>query len=997
MIGRSRLTNLVAGAMALLLLATSAVQTRADGGDDHARAVNVVPPGQSGSFSTATFAQAQAAGGSYGPNYDDQLKLFANWQYKPFQFEATSPPEGSHPGGNTHVTINRNSFGVPTIVSDNDTDIYYGFGYAMAQDRLFQLEVFRHVGHGTLAELVGQSGLAMDEDVRRVSEGSAARLAELAASPPDIKLRAQRFADGINQWITEASQDPNKLPAEFAALGDLPIATWTVDDTLAFGEYAGRFFGEFGHAEIEAAKVYLDMVGRVGQQNAEKAFNDLYALNDPSAPHIIPDADGTFPRHLAPPVASTFSGSAYANHDPSLLPPAASLAAIQAQVTQRTAAVRAAQAEFGIPIRLGSNAVVVDGSRTASGNPILYSGPQTGFAVPGFFWEAELRTPTRHQRGVTVPAVPLIVIGRDEDSTWSVTSALDGNADTFVEQLTADNQNYIFNGQPVPLKSRVEAINCNNPPTTVTKLPGQGPAALCPTTPVQLTVYTTRHGPSLADPDATHHLLVRQSTVDGHLVDSLSAWDAAGQQHSAAAFGQALSNLFLGFNFFYADAAGEIAYFRTGRYPLRPANADPNLPLPGTGGYEWQGFESWANTPHVVNPSTHFLVNWNNKPARDWWSKATLSNAGAPDRWGPAHHVEPLVGDVASITGMTLERMGVVPRDVAYLDARAVVLKPYLLKALGTSGDSRLQALRTTLTAWDNQRVDSADHNLHTAPVFFDRWVEKAITDLLVPVMGQGDSALELGLDYLCSAPPCHLVSVDNEDTPTFKIELAVLQVLINSARGRNLYDFTAGAGSQGEILRAAQEAAAELTAEQGADISQWKKPVESAAFGAQGAGSVPDLRPLPNRGSYGQVVEILAASAAAAAATPPSAPTTLPNTTGSGQARGLVLLLAIVLGLGLANQLSGPKATILLAELGWALERRRWAGRPKKGVVRRTYWSEAQMERDRRRMAAAGFGLVDSSRHDTRSLDDLLGPRLARIRRPLPYSYGIYQGIDTE
>ena len=82
--------------------------------------------------------------------------------------------QGQSPPGDPNVKIVRDAqYGVPTITGATDADAFYGIGYAMAADRLFQMEVFRHVGHGTLAELIGQSGIAMDEDVRRVTEGPA--------------------------------------------------------------------------------------------------------------------------------------------------------------------------------------------------------------------------------------------------------------------------------------------------------------------------------------------------------------------------------------------------------------------------------------------------------------------------------------------------------------------------------------------------------------------------------------------------------------------------------------------------------------------------------------------------------------------------------------------------------------------------------------------------------------------------------------------------------
>src|SRR5205085_6099314 len=136
------------------------------------------------------------------------------------------------------------------------------------------------------------------------------------------------------------------------------------------------------------------------------------------------------------------------------------------------------------------------------------------------------------------------------------------------------------------------------------------------------------------DPDAGHHLFVHHSVVDGQLVQSLLAWDNAGLQHDVAHFWDALSTMVLGFNFFYIDSHGDIAYYHTGHYPIRPSNIDPTLPIPGDGRFDWHGYESFADEPHVMNPSTGFVTNRNNKPAVGWWSPALGSDA--PTDWGPA-------------------------------------------------------------------------------------------------------------------------------------------------------------------------------------------------------------------------------------------------------------------------------------------------------------------------------------------------------------------------
>src|SRR5205085_3850670 len=147
-----------------------------------------------------------------GPHTDDQHKLYEGFGYKSMQFVGAGT--GVSPPGDSNVKIARDAgYGVPTITGATDGDAFYGIGYAMAADRLFQMEVFRHVGHGTLAELIGPGGLAMDEAVRQVTEGDAALQAEFNALPADARIRLTRFVDGINAYIDQVQGDPTQLPA----------------------------------------------------------------------------------------------------------------------------------------------------------------------------------------------------------------------------------------------------------------------------------------------------------------------------------------------------------------------------------------------------------------------------------------------------------------------------------------------------------------------------------------------------------------------------------------------------------------------------------------------------------------------------------------------------------------------------------------------------------------------------------------------------------------
>jgi hypothetical protein len=215
----------------------------------------------------------------------------------------------------------------------------------------------------------------------------------------------------------------------------------------------------------------------------------------------------------------------------------------------------------------------------------------------------------------------------------------------------------------------------------------------------------------------------------------------------------------------------------------------------------------------------------------------------------------PLAQDVPRRAPLTLQTLGMVPRDVAYVDDSARVFLPALQAALRNTTDPQLAKIRAYLDGWDGERnhVDpQANPPTYSTPaiVFFDRFMEHLLRDGLERVLGPNWYEFA-GLD----SPTGHLVSVDNLTAPTYKFEFAGYQVLAAALRHHDRY--------RGWIrhraalfLHAARDAATELTASQGADPAGWNEPAEQTTFSAQGAISVPPITPLMNRGSYGQAVE---------------------------------------------------------------------------------------------------------------------------------------------
>jgi penicillin amidase len=244
--------------------------------------------------------------------------------------------------------------------------------------------------------------------------------------------------------------------------------------------------------------------------------------------------------------------------------------------------------------------------------------------------------------------------------------------------------------------------------------------------------------------------------------------------------------LSLGFNFFYADDHGQIGYRHVGRYPVRPSNADSRLPLPGTGAYDWKRFENWGAHPHVIDPKSGFIANWNNKPVVGWWSKA-IGTGGEGGLWGDQNQVTTLQRDIRAKAPLSFQTLGQVPRDVAYTDNRARVLLPYLLRAMQHTTNPQLVTIRGYLEQWNEERNLITATGTYATPaiVFFDRFVEMLLRDVEQPVLG--GNWVQLG-GLTCAT--CQLVSVDNLSAPTYKFEYAGLQLLASALAGRTKFHF---------------------------------------------------------------------------------------------------------------------------------------------------------------------------------------------------------------
>lgn len=502
------------------------------------------------------------------------------------------------------VTITRDRWSVPHIfipdtLGNRLTQIRaLGFaqGYATAQDRMAQLEFFRRAGKGRLSEIpfLGTAFLPMDVASRRDGLTDDERRSVIRRLPGRARIAIKSFADGVNRFLREMTADPSRRPGEFVLLSITP-EPWDVTDTAAIAELQIRTFGQNGGGEIDNAALLLDLLDAFPRREAEGIFSDLFWLHVPSAPTTIDPAEETFPLDAITPFSEPQMAliARYATEIRNV---------VTAAVEERTL-VASLGAQIGVPFSFplhASNAMVVAGSLTASGNPILLGGPQTGLNLPSFFYEIGLHGGGYDAHGVTVPAGPGLVIGRSATQAWTLTSGITDNADAYIEELNPANpKQYRFRGGFHDMECRTETfvLPPPNPPRTM---------EFC----------RTVHGPVFASYPRV--AFARRLYLFGREFQAAVRLVSLGFAHDVKRFTRTVDPLEASLNCMYADNRGNIAYFHRGIRPRRPPTLDPRLPLPGDGNGEPFAVLSGRRMPTAINPALGFIAQWNNKPIRGW-------------------------------------------------------------------------------------------------------------------------------------------------------------------------------------------------------------------------------------------------------------------------------------------------------------------------------------------------------------------------------------------
>lgn len=294
------------------------------------------------------------------------------------------------------VEVIRDRWGVPHIYAKNSDDLFFTQGYVTAQDRLFQLDLWRRIGTGKLAEVLGPKYLRRDRIARLVRyRGDWDQ--EWRSYSPDAKAIATAFTQGINAYIRSLH---GQRPKEFQIAGFDP-GLWAPEDVTA--RVAGLMMTGNLLAEVNRT---LD-VKALGLAADARLFPP-----DPHVPLLLPKGLDT--ADITPAIVKDYIAAIGAIH---------------------------------FPGEQGSNNWVVDGTMTRTGKPILANDPHRAIEVPSLRKTVHLVAPGWDVIGAGEPALPGIALGHNENIAWGFTIVGIDQQDLYIEKVNpANSTEYLYRG-----------------------------------------------------------------------------------------------------------------------------------------------------------------------------------------------------------------------------------------------------------------------------------------------------------------------------------------------------------------------------------------------------------------------------------------------------------------------------------------------------------------------------------------------------------------------
>ena len=535
------------------------------------------------------------------------------------------------------VEIIRDAYAIPHIYAQSDRDAAFALGVAHAQDRLWQMELFRRVVQGRLSEIFGATTLPADRLIRTLDlHGHAER--SLNVLSPRLRTVLAAYARGVNAYM-ETMDRP--LPPEFQLVWHRP-EPWTPADSVGM--------------------VKLLAVGLSGNATSELLRSDLMRILDDAA---LKSFDPPYPADAKPAIRDV--AGLYRALD--------------------GAGLRAALPDIGPPG--ASNNWVVDGQWSKSGKPLLANDPHLRMLAPSIWYAAHINVGDHNVIGATIPGIPSVVLGRNNHIAWGFTNTGPDTQDLVIEEINPDDPTqYRTPGGWAAFTTREEVIDVRfgASETLTIRATRNGPV-------LDLLADTTRDvaGPNQVMALKWTALSSSDTTIEAGFrftkAKSVAEFDQATRLHIAPMQSMVV-----------ADVDGNIGMIAPAAVPIRkPTHASGGLlPTPGwDADNDWVGVIPHQGLPRVINPAHGYVATANNKIISDDFPYYIASSWDPPYR---AQRIEQMIEatrahDVASFEAMLADNTSLLAAQVVphILKAEARTTQMQQALSLLAAWDARME------------------------------------------------------------------------------------------------------------------------------------------------------------------------------------------------------------------------------------------------------------------------------------------------------------------
>ncbi|PID35647.1 MAG: penicillin acylase family protein [Rhodobacterales bacterium] len=469
------------------------------------------------------------------------------------------------------VEILRNNNNIPHIFGATDDDVFFGLGYAHAQDRLWQMIMLRRTVQGRLSEFFGPRSFQTDDLMRRLDLYHLAQEA-VAVQTPETLAALEAYAHGVNAWLDQVNQGALGRGAPELFLFSNDISPWVPADSIAVMKLLA-----------------VQMSGQV-QEEVLRARTALM-LPDDRLFDILPDAPGT--GIVALPEYSALFNATRADFP--------ALAQVRPAMPEDPLSPLPARGMAG-----ASNAFAAAPDRTTAGGALLANDPHLKLTAPTLWYLARLELSTGGVIGATVPGMPVILAGRSADFGWGITGSYMDNLDVFIEEVNPDNPSELRTPEGyAPMRER----------QTIIRIKDEAPRTI--------TLRWSENGPVLPG----EHYGLAAVTPPGHV--AALGWTLLTAEDRSVSAAMALMRAgsveegikagadFVGptVNLTLADK-DSIGFKTIGAMPRRDAGHMTlgRMPAPGWERVNrWLGLEPYAANPEFINPAGGIIGNTNNK------------------------------------------------------------------------------------------------------------------------------------------------------------------------------------------------------------------------------------------------------------------------------------------------------------------------------------------------------------------------------------------------